>query len=101
MRLKVLRRSLKAWQARIPYYHASAISCSASPLLLQLAVAATSGRADNKASYSPSTQPHHEDRGKEASGSRCRHALGSQLNNSHEGTAQRRINSNAKTCKCE
>eukprot|EP00965_Chrysotila_dentata_P225441 6194759-Pleurochrysis_carterae.AAC.1 len=33
-----------------------------------------------RASYSPSTQPHREDRGKETSGSRYRHALGSQLN---------------------
>eukprot|EP00965_Chrysotila_dentata_P114287 3777319-Pleurochrysis_carterae.AAC.1 len=41
MRLKVLRRYLRAWQAQIPYCHAPAIYCSASPLLLQLAVAAT------------------------------------------------------------
>eukprot|EP00965_Chrysotila_dentata_P060327 1999557-Pleurochrysis_carterae.AAC.1 len=65
---------------------------------MQLAVATTT--VVRQASYSLSTQPHCEDRSKEPSGSRCRHALGSQLNK-HEGNAQRRINANAKTCKCE
>eukprot|EP00965_Chrysotila_dentata_P162092 5352509-Pleurochrysis_carterae.AAC.1 len=59
---------------------------------MQLAVATTtvvrreSCYYNNKASYSPSTQPHCEDRGKEPSGSRCRHALGSQLNNNTKET---------------
>eukprot|EP00965_Chrysotila_dentata_P218618 6190676-Pleurochrysis_carterae.AAC.1 len=79
-----------AWQAPIPYCHDPAIYCSASPLIVQLAVAATYGRTSgegnvwcgnlviitNKASYTPSTRLHREDRNREPSGSRCRHALG-------------------------
>eukprot|EP00965_Chrysotila_dentata_P104463 3449302-Pleurochrysis_carterae.AAC.1 len=58
-------------QALAPYHHAPAIYCRASPLVLQLAVATTtvvrkvsvicgeeSCYNNNKASYSPSTQPH-------------------------------------------
>eukprot|EP00965_Chrysotila_dentata_P035523 1182283-Pleurochrysis_carterae.AAC.1 len=40
----------QAWQALTPYYHAPAIYCRALPLILQLAVAATSGRALNECS---------------------------------------------------
>eukprot|EP00965_Chrysotila_dentata_P136863 4526457-Pleurochrysis_carterae.AAC.1 len=65
---------------------------------MQLAVATTT--VVRRASYSLCTKPHRDDRGREPSGSQCRHALG--LNSTtREGTAQRRINANAKTCKCE
>eukprot|EP00965_Chrysotila_dentata_P246554 6207231-Pleurochrysis_carterae.AAC.2 len=46
-----------------------------------------------------SARLHREDRGKEPSGSPCRHALRG-INSTRERTAQTCINANAKTCKC-
>eukprot|EP00965_Chrysotila_dentata_P040087 1331141-Pleurochrysis_carterae.AAC.1 len=64
----------QAWQALAPFYYAPAIYCRASPLVLQLAGVTTT--VVRKASYSPTTRLHREDRGIAPSGSRCRHALG-------------------------